>query len=192
MNIYKRKIKKLMDERGMSQKTLAKKMGVSQSYVSQILSDKKYRGMRRSTLLKLAKVFHVPVDVFLTDEEVVVSLAKRDSQRIPILSWISLNTVTLSTYEHIALKAQEFISYDCEGLCFAVRVPQEGNATVIVQVGSEIKNGDTVLVEVEGEVKLGKINFYENFVILSNGELQVIKGSYRVIGKIVGKIFKYI
>lgn len=45
MNIYKKRIEKLMDERGMSQKTLANKMEVSQSYVSQILSDKQYRGI---------------------------------------------------------------------------------------------------------------------------------------------------
>lgn len=68
MNIYKKRIERLMKERGMSNKTLSNKLGVSQSYVSQILSEKQYRGIGRNTLVKLANIFHVPVDVLLSAE----------------------------------------------------------------------------------------------------------------------------
>ena len=63
---FSEKLKKIMFEKGITQKELAEKLGVSQAFISSWQVGKRHPKL--SSIKKIAKAVNVPVNYFITDE----------------------------------------------------------------------------------------------------------------------------
>ncbi|MFP3867670.1 MAG: helix-turn-helix domain-containing protein [Desulfobacteraceae bacterium] len=64
-------VRRIMLERGLSQRDLAKKMGCTDVYVNQILNPTRKRGIGKQTLEKLAEVFAIEPRELLMPLEII-------------------------------------------------------------------------------------------------------------------------
>ncbi len=62
-------LKKLREEKGLTQQMTAEKMGIGQSYYSDIELAVKQTDMSLSTIQKLSEVFGVPVTQIIEEEK---------------------------------------------------------------------------------------------------------------------------
>lgn len=72
------KIKKLREDKRMTQQELADLVGLSQSTIGMLESGR--QGASRKTLVKLADFFGVTVDYLLSDDEEMDKIAEYESQ----------------------------------------------------------------------------------------------------------------
>ena len=62
-------LKKLREEKGLTQQMVAEKMGIGQSYYSDIELAVKQTDMSLSTMQKLSEVFGVPITQIIEEEK---------------------------------------------------------------------------------------------------------------------------
>lgn len=181
-------LKKLVKSKGLNFTSLAKKMGVNNVYLSQIVIG--IRNPGKNTLQKLSQALNVPVDALLS-----LGLGSFDDnatpRKIPVLNETGLIAwMTSEDLNHPALYANIFqYASSTDSRAFYLQ-PSDSNRLflglydfILIEPGSAIKNGDAVLACSQGNLSLGKIVMAHGLVILLNEKQeQVIFSEKRNIG----------
>lgn len=192
-------LKELMEARGWNQSDLARKLGVTPSFISQLFSEHRAFGYR--TAHKLAEVFHVTPEEILGEETAGHSEFRQPNTKMPLLTWRKAAKYQEYINRRDPSFAEEWISFDCDDRnAFALRVEQPDNRPflmeadiVIVSPATEVRNGDIALVEDRG-LKIRRVIKAERIVALSTTAdwpmIEVVKDHrrVRVVGKIEGRI----
>jgi|GEM_PF-887070 len=160
---YGNQFKELVKSRGLNFTLLAKRMGVSNAYISQIAMGIRRPG--RATLLKLSKALEVPIDALLMIGESGV-VDNSVPKKIPVLSEPAVIAWLMSgTIEFPVIYAESFdfeYALTCDPYAFYFQSSESkekvfGYDLVLIEPISAIKNGNTVLACLPGIFLLGKI-----------------------------------
>ena len=161
-------VKYLRKTKGLSQAVLARKLGINQASISLWESGK--TNPDTETLMKLAKIFDVPLDYFMQDEprRELDSVAIRKNA-VPILGNIACGErVTPDTNPEGFADLPEGVHAD-----FALRCKGDSmiptfldGDLVLIKQQPEVENGQIAAVNIENETTLKRIYMHENGVIL--------------------------
>jgi len=181
-------LKKLVKSKGLNFTSLAKKMGVNNVYLSQIVIG--IRNPGKNTLQKLSQALDVPVDALLS-----LGLGSFDDnatpRKIPVLSESGMNAwIDSEEIRHPVFYADTFeYASTTDPQALYLQPSNEKKSLfgsydlVLIEPGSAIKNGDSVLSHSTGNCSLGKIVMAHGLVILLNEKQeQVIFSEKRNIG----------
>lgn len=174
-------LRKIMKAQGVKAITLARRMGVSCAYVSQLLTGIRKPG--RETLLKLSKALEVPPERLLLIESDFPAVM-RIPRKVPILDGFNLQEWSdWHDLTHPSLASSEF-EYATTDDPQAFYVTPAGMLSCcgleicdlfLVEPGKNIAHGDTVLFNASQGFSIKKYLIKENMAILvGNGENPVI------------------
>ncbi len=165
------KLKQLMKERGMKAVTLAQRMGISSSYISQLIVGRRKPG--RETLLKLSKALEVPIETLLMTEA-DISDGIPISRKIPVLDETQLEVWTDSMDLHHPSRGATIFenattadpnAFYITGLsCCGMKECD----LMLIEPNKEVKSGDIVLVCCPMDAAIKKIIIKDNMVILTD------------------------
>lgn len=161
-------VKYLRKTKGLSQAVLARKLGINQASISLWESGK--TNPDTETLMKLAKIFDVPLDYFMSNEprRELDSVAIRKNA-VPILGNIACGErVTPDTNPEGFADLPEGVHAD-----FALRCKGDSmiptfldGDLVLIKQQPEVENGQIAAVNIENETTLKRIYRHENGIIL--------------------------
>lgn len=165
-------LRKLVKSRGLNFTSLAQKMGVTNAYISQLVTDTRKPG--RQTLLNLSKTLEVPIDALLMLNEVGFD-GNSIPRKIPVLNetgvieWVAAGNVDspalyADSFEYASIgdpKAFYFQPSNSNDLVYDYDL-------VLMEPMATIKHGDTVLACVKGSCSLGRIVMADGLAILFN------------------------
>ena len=161
------KYRQLRKERNMSQANLAKRLGVSQTAVSQWETNKNYPDI--NTIKELAEIFSVTTDYLLNVDS---SKLKKDNEiivynRVPAgVEWANIQDK--HGYEEIGMKMLQ------SGRSYVVLNVREDDMspifmkgdTLIIEVRDNCENGDYALVQSHADDGMIRRVFYQNNGVL--------------------------
>lgn len=165
-------IRRIMKMRGIKALTLARRMGVSCAYVSQLLTGIRKPG--RETLLKLSKALEVPPEHLLTIESDLASTT-RIPRKVPILKGSSLpQPLDPEKLPHPGLSDTEYeyaTTDDPHGFYITPHGLRsccglESCDLILVEPSKTIAHGDTVLVQSADGYSIRKHIVRDNMTIL--------------------------
>jgi transcriptional regulator with XRE-family HTH domain len=78
--VFVLKLKKILNERGITQRELAKKAGITEAYVSQLLAYPKTPTI--PVVNKIAQAIDIPVSYFLEDNDREISVCLRKNRTL--------------------------------------------------------------------------------------------------------------
>lgn len=215
--IKKANLQRLMDKHGMSGVGLGAAIGVSQSYISNLLADPsldRARNIGKGTMAKLCKFFKVDESEFhdpsvLVDDADKVQVPDRRYGPINVISWVSAGLFTEPVDEWPPGVSPEgdpvFSKKKCGPNTFALVV--EGDSMeprffagdiIVVDPSLMPQTGDYCIARLKGEVTFKK--YYENgdeirlIPLNETWEISTIpkgrKVDFKPIGKVVDMIPK--
>jgi transcriptional regulator with XRE-family HTH domain len=165
-------LRKIMKTQDMKAITLARRMGVSCAYVSQLLTGIRKPG--RETLLKLSKALEVPPERLLVIESDLPA-ATKIPRKVPILDETKMREwFDSEDLASPATKADEF-EYATTDDTHAFYITAKGLLSCcgldmcdlfLVEPGKNILNGDTVLVHSPHGFSIKKYMIRDNMTIL--------------------------
>jgi transcriptional regulator with XRE-family HTH domain len=165
-------LRKIMKAQGVKAITLARRMGVSCAYVSQLLTGIRKPG--RETLLKLSKALEVPPERLLVIESDLPA-ATKIPRKIPILDEKKIKEwPDLDDLSYPALVSHEF-EYATTDDPYAFYITPKGLLSccgldicdlIMVEPTKNITNGDTVLVHSAQGFSISKHIIRDNMTIL--------------------------
>jgi transcriptional regulator with XRE-family HTH domain len=145
-------LRRIMKTQGVKAITLARRMGVSCAYVSQLLTGIRKPG--RETLLKLSRALEVPPERLLVIESDLPA-ATRIPRKIPVVDDAAMQAWDKGVdFPHFASAAQEY-EYATTDDPHAFYITPKGLLSggglemcdlILVEPGKDIVNGNTVLV----------------------------------------------
>ena len=164
-------LRKLVKSRGLNFTSLAKKMGVTNAYISQLVTGIRKPG--RETLLNLSKTLELPIDAFLMLGDVGIDYTV--PRKIPVLNETSLIAwITSGKVEYPVLYADTF-EYALSGGPYTFYLqPSDakgailGYDLILIEPMAAIKHGDAVLTCFHNIFSLGKIVMANGVAILFN------------------------
>jgi transcriptional regulator with XRE-family HTH domain len=158
------KIKILRAEKGLTQKQLAKKCGISESYIGEIESGK--RVMNESMIKKISDIMGTNISESLFDEEVISNEVKeqnekydkkQETQKSPLPEWQSafssiikdipiynIDMNEILEYKHLPLIDKKVEGYNPDKLIYISMPDNSLN-------GFRIKKGDIIMVILNSE-----------------------------------------
>ncbi len=198
----KEHLKGLMDARGWNQSDLARKLGITPAYISQLFSE--HRGFGYRTAHKLAKVFGITPEEILGEEPAghgESMIFRQPNTKVPLLTWRKAAKYREYINRRDPSFAEEWISFDCDDRnAFALRIERPDNRPflmesdiVIVSPSAEVHNGNIALVD-DGGLKIRRVIKAERIIALSTTAdwpmIEIVKDHrrVRVVGKIEGRI----
>lgn len=165
-------LRKIMKAQGVKAITLARRMGVSCAYVSQLLTGIRKPG--RETLLKLSKALEIPPERLLVIESDLPA-ATKIPRKIPIVDevkmqewpdWkdLSYPAFTANTFEYATTDDPHAFYITPKGLlsCCGLDICD----LILVEPSKNITNGDTVLVHSLRGLLIRKYIIRDNMTIL--------------------------
>jgi transcriptional regulator with XRE-family HTH domain len=165
-------LRKIMKYQGVKAITLARRMGVSCAYVSQLLTGIRKPG--RETLLKLSKALEVPPERLLVIES-DISVATKIPRKVPILDEARmLAWFDSEDFASPSIKADDF-EYATTDDTHAFYITPKGLLSCcgldlcdlfLVEPSKNILNGDTVLVHSPGGFSIKKYIIRDDMTIL--------------------------
>jgi len=185
------KIKQLRQERGWSQAQLALKSGLSRSHIS-LIELRKFSHPRTDVLMKLARVFNIPVEELYqaagyeveakierraeTPEEILEKLRVAQPISVPVYGEFHWGTVHDEPVEYVyRAKIREagknLEGYVVRGDCMAPKI--EPGDIVIVDRDRSPEPGNVVICITRGRIVVGRLKVVENEVWMENNKEQV-------------------
>lgn len=148
------KLKRLREERGISQAQLANDLGVRQSTVGMWESGK--NRPQQSTLVMIANYFNVSVDYLINEDDIQNNSATK-GVKIPVLGRVAAGVPITAVEEilgeeeitaHLA-KTGDFFALQLKGSSMEPRM-RDGDI-VIVRQQEDVETGDIAIVMVNGD-----------------------------------------
>jgi transcriptional regulator with XRE-family HTH domain len=187
--VFGEKLRKLMKARGIKAITLASRMGVSCAYVSQLITGIRRPG--RETLLKLSKSLEVPLDTLLMletngSEKILVSRKVPVLDETKVRAWVDsidldYPSLVASTFEYATTDDQNAFYVTPKSLLSCCGL--ETCDLLLIEPNKEVKNGDTVLVNLPEGFSIKKIIFKENMAILMDEKQEPIISSRDILSE---------
>ncbi len=178
MTKFGENLKVLIKSRGMNSVSFAKKMGVSTAYISQLVTGVRKPGYK--TMMNIARLLDIPFDIVAAfDGRFKMSLPRKvpvlDETNIDkLLDYIDSNNIVLisENYEYALSEDKQafFVKPKAVRVCCAL----EKCDLILIEPNAEIKNGDNVLVCLNGSFSVKKIGIKKDIIILFDDEQEPI------------------
>jgi transcriptional regulator with XRE-family HTH domain len=204
---WQQRVKELLHLMHWSYSDLARKLGCSPSYISQLFTNKSNLGT--STAYKLSKTFHVPVEVILGEAPMPADGERErggagnvPGRRIPLIPLphvIHYSIIVRGGFPSDF--GEEWISFDSDDpYAFAMRVEESDNVpffrkndTLVVSPASEITSRAFSVVAIDDStVIIRRVHTTGDIAILTtyDGKAEVFKTKrhIKVIGRIEARI----
>lgn len=183
------RIKELRRARGMNQDELGRLLGVQKAAVSKYETE--FVSPPSDVLLKLSKIFDVPVDYLLGADKM-----PKPNIKLPVLGMVHAGSPMLAFEE-----ASDFIEVEpsaVSGTCFFMEV--EGDcmmgdgilegSLVLVRKQPRVENGQIAVIRIEDDVVLRRVRYAGKTLMLipSNPKYEpmlVSSGDVEIIGRVI-------
>ena len=200
---FTKQLKKIMTEKGFSQKELADKLNVTSVFISNYLKGK--RNPKPATLYKFAKALDVAPSYFIEeiDTKTIQPLDETTTIKLPILSvaecghpeFCAIDEQLIDDFIEVpkALFPDGNFIVRCLGNSMLPEIPPQAYC-IIKKMETPLNNKNMLIKTTDGftikRVKIigGKIRLY--YLNPTNKELKV-NGTIEIIGKVIGIYQKY-
>lgn len=176
---FGQRLKRLMEEQGISKARLARDSGVDRSYIYQILKDETTPGI--TTLNSLAKGLKRKPSILLGEVQPTPKTALSDLEvsiraYIPVYAEVSagegVDPVDYVACTRVKPAPETMRAYRVKGLCLSPEI-NEGD-TLIVDTARSPESGDLVVVIIDGQASVKRFKETEGNKWLENNN-----GTYR-------------
>lgn len=200
---FTKQLKKIMVEKGITQKEIAKLLGVSHVFISTYLNGK--RNPKPSTIHKIANALNVPPSYFIEeiDTKTIQPLNEKTTIKMPILSVANCGKPDFCTIDEQVI--DDFVEVPktlfpdgnfivrCLGDSMLPEIPPQAYC-IIKKMDSPLNNKNMLIKTSDGftikRVKIvnGKIKL---FYLNPNNKELAVNGTIEIIGKVIGIYQRY-
>lgn len=200
---FTKQLKKIMVEKGITQKEIAKLLGVSHVFISTYLNGK--RNPKPSTIHKIANALNVPPSYFIEeiDTKTIQPLNEETTIKMPILSVANCGKPDFCTIDEQLI--DDFVEVPktlfpdgnfivrCLGDSMLPEIPPQAYC-IIKKMDSPLNNKNMLIKTSDGftikRVKIvnGKIKL---FYLNPNNKELAVNGTIEIIGKVIGIYQRY-
>lgn len=200
---FTKQLKKIMVEKGITQKEIAKLLGVSHVFISTYLNGK--RNPKPSTIHKIANALNVPPSYFIEeiDTKTIEPLNESTTMKLPILSiaecghpdFCAIDEQVIDDFVNVPkdLFPDGNFIVRCQGDSMLPEIPPR--AYCIIKKTNIPLNNKNMLIKTSDGFTIKRVKIVDGkvklFYLNPTGKELIVNGTIEIIGKVIGIYQRY-